>query len=56
MLKVDQFWQHDPIDGQPISQQTEAYLGYTDKNLYVVFLAFDNGSAHIRNYGAPRAD
>ena len=50
MLKVDQFWQHDPIDGQPISQKTEAYLGYTDKNLYVVFLAFDNDSAHIRNH------
>jgi len=50
MLKVDQFWQHDPIDGQPISQKTEAYLGYTDKNLYVVFLAFDNDAGHIRNH------
>jgi hypothetical protein len=50
MLKVDQFWQHDPIDGQAISQKTEAYLGYTDKNLYVVFLAFDNDAAHIRNH------
>jgi len=50
MLKVDQFWQHDPIDGQPISQKTEAYLGYTDKNLYVVFLAFDNDATHIRNH------
>jgi hypothetical protein len=50
MLKVDQFWQHDPIDGQPISQKTEAYLGYTDRNLYVVFLAFDNDVGHIRNH------
>jgi hypothetical protein len=50
MLKVDRFWQHDPIDGQPVSQKTEAYLGYTDKNLYVVFLAFDNDAAHIRNH------
>jgi hypothetical protein len=50
MLKVDQFWQHDPIDGQPISQKTEAYLGYTDKNLYVIFLAFDNDAGHIRNH------
>jgi hypothetical protein len=50
MLKVDQFWQHDPKDGQPISQRTEAYLGYTDKNLYVVFLAFDNDAEHIRNH------
>jgi hypothetical protein len=50
MLKVDQFWQHDPIDGQAISQKTEAYLGYTDKNLYVVFLAYDNDAPHIRNH------
>jgi hypothetical protein len=50
MLKIDQFWQHDPIDGQPISQKTEAYLGYTDKNLYVVFLAFDDHVAQLRNH------
>jgi Domain of unknown function (DUF5916) len=50
MLKVDQFWQHDPKDGQPISQKTEAYLGYTDKNLYVIFLAFDDEAEHIRNH------
>jgi hypothetical protein len=50
MLKVDQFWQHDPKDGQPISQKTEAYLGYTDKNLYVIFLAFDNAVDKIRNH------
>jgi hypothetical protein len=50
MLKVDQFWQHDPIDGQPVSQKTEAYLGYTDKNLYAIFLAFDNQVASLRNH------
>ena len=50
MLKVDQFWQHDPKDGQPISQKTEAYLGYTDKNLYVIFLAFDNAVDKLRNH------
>ncbi|HMK22355.1 MAG TPA: DUF5916 domain-containing protein, partial [Terriglobales bacterium] len=50
MLKIDQFWQHDPIDGQPISQKTEAYLGYTDKNLYVVFLAFDSYVSQLRNH------
>jgi hypothetical protein len=50
MLKVDQFWQHDPKDGQPVSQKTEAYLGYTDKNLYVVFLAFDNAVENLRNH------
>src|SRR3974390_3949013 len=44
MLKVDGFLQRDPKDGAPASQRTEAYLGYTDKNLYVVFLAFDDMS------------
>src|SRR5205085_7776833 len=50
MLKIDQFWQHDPKDGQPVSQHTEAYLGYTDKNLYVIFLAFDNAVGNLRNH------
>ena len=50
MLKVDQFLQHDPKDGVPVSQKTEAYLGYTDKNLYVVFLAFDNEVDKLRNH------
>jgi hypothetical protein len=44
MLKIDHFLQRDPKDGAPISQRTEAYLGYTDKNLYVIFLAFDDMS------------
>jgi len=50
MLKIDQFWQHDPKDGVPVSQRTEAYLGYTDKNLYVIFLAFDNEVDKLRNH------
>ena len=50
MLKIDTFWQHDPKDGVPISQKTEAYLGYTDKNLYVIFLAFDNEMSKLRNH------
>ncbi len=49
MLKIDQFWQHDPNDGVPISQKTEAYLGYTDKHRYVNFLAFDNPMDKLRN-------
>ena len=50
MLKVNQFWQHDPKDGQAVSQKTEAYLGYTDKNLYVVFLAFDDAVGQLRDH------
>ena len=41
MAKVTGFVQRDPHDGQPASQPTEAYLGYDEKNLYVVFVCFD---------------
>lgn len=42
MLHVAGFIEREPKDGVPVSQRTEAYLGYTAKNLYVVFLAFDS--------------
>ena len=48
MLKIEKFIQRDPKDGAPVSQHTEAYLGYTDKNLYVVFLAFDSNPKLMR--------
>ncbi len=41
MVKVTGFLQRNPHDGQPASQPTEAYLGYDEKNLYVVFVCFD---------------
>src|SRR5437016_14009437 len=48
MLKIDKFTQRDPHDGAPVSQRTEAYLGYTDKDFYAVFLAFDSEPQKIR--------
>lgn len=42
MVRVTQFIQQSPHDGQPVSQPTEAYLGYDDKNLYVVFVCHDD--------------
>jgi hypothetical protein len=42
MLSVDKFIQREPKDGATCSQRTQAYLGYNDKNFYVVFLAFDS--------------
>lgn len=48
MLKVAKFTQKEPKDGAPVSQPTEAYLGYTDKNFYAVFLAFDAEPRKIR--------
>src|SRR6185437_1447881 len=48
MLKVGSFTQKEPHDGAPVSEPTEAYLGYTDKNFYAVFLAFDKEPHKIR--------
>jgi hypothetical protein len=51
MAKIDRFYQRDPHDGSPVSQHTEAYMGYDKTDLYVVFLAFDTDPKSIR---APR--
>ena len=42
MAKVTGFIQRAPYDGQTATQPTEAYLGYDHKNLYVVFVCFDD--------------
>jgi hypothetical protein len=42
MVKVTGFVQRNPHDGSPASRRTEAYLGYDSKNLYVVFVCFDD--------------
>ena len=48
MLKAEGFLQRDPKDGQPITQKTEVYLGYTKEALYVVCLCFDSEPNKIR--------
>lgn len=35
------FIQREPVDGAAVTQPTAAYLGYDDKNLYVVFICTD---------------
>jgi len=42
MAKVTGFVQRNPHDGEAVSENTEAYLGYDQKNLYVVFVCFDD--------------
>jgi hypothetical protein len=42
MAKVTGFVQRDPHDGEKVSEKTEAYLGYDQKNLYIVFVCFDD--------------
>lgn len=41
MVKVTGFIQRNPHDRQPASEPTDAYLGYDEKNVYVVFVCFD---------------
>jgi hypothetical protein len=36
------FWQVRPNDGQPASQRTEVYVAFSDSNLYVGVVAFDD--------------
>jgi Domain of unknown function (DUF5916) len=42
MAKVTGFQQRNPHDGAPVSEPTESYLGYDQKNLYAVFICFDD--------------
>jgi hypothetical protein len=42
MAKVTGFSQRNPYDGQPVSEPTDAYLGYDQRNLYIVFVCFDD--------------
>jgi uncharacterized protein DUF5916/cellulose/xylan binding protein with CBM9 domain len=55
MVEVTGFLQRNPHDGQPASQRTEAYLGYDMKNLYVVFVCFDD-PAKVRARMSRRED
>ena len=56
MARVDRFRQNTPRDGDPISQRTEAYLGYDDTNVYVVFVCFDSEPGKIRATLSRRED
>ena len=50
MAVAEGFVQRNPHDSAPASQRTVAYLGYDEKNLYVVFVCFDDPSkvrAHL---------
>src|ERR1700756_4894609 len=55
MTKVTGFVQRDPHDGAPVSQRTEAYLGYDQRNLYAVFVCFDE-PAKVRGRKSRRED
>ena len=48
MAKVEGFIQQNPKDGASASEPTVVYLGYTDKRIYVVFVAFDSRPGLVR--------
>jgi hypothetical protein len=48
LAKVEGFLQREPRDGEPSTQRTEVYLGYDDKHLYVIFVAFDSEPRKVR--------
>jgi len=54
LTKVENFVQTIPSDGKPSSQRTEVHLGYDQRNLYVVFLAFDSEPGKVRGTMARR--
>jgi hypothetical protein len=51
---VTGFTQRTPRDGAPSTQRTDVYLGYDSRNLYAVFVAFDDDPASVRANLAPR--
>jgi hypothetical protein len=48
LFKITGLVQRDPKDGDPVSQPTEVYLGYDEKNLYAIFVCFDAEPAKVR--------
>ncbi len=56
LARIDGFIQRVPSDGEPVSQRTEAYLGYDDKNLYAIFICFDRQPHKIRARLSRRED
>jgi hypothetical protein len=56
LAKVTGLTQRVPRDGAPISQRTEVYLGYDEKNLYSIFVCFDREPKKIRARLSRRED
>ena len=51
---VSGFTQRVPNDGAPATQRTAVYLSYDQRNLYAVFVAFDDSPDQLRANLAPR--
>jgi hypothetical protein len=56
LAKAQGFRQRVPSDGAPVSERTEAYFGYDDKNLYAIFVCFDSEPGQLRARLSRRED
>lgn len=54
LLHIGGFIQITPDDGQPGTESTEVWLGYTRSALYVVFICHDHKAGEIRGHLARR--
>lgn len=54
LLHVSGFVQNVPHDGQPATEETDVWLGYTQSTLYFVFLCHDRHPELIRGHLARR--
>jgi len=44
---VDAFWQQRPVEGAAASQNTEVFIGYTDRALYIGVICYDSNPRGI---------
>ncbi|MBX3705513.1 MAG: carbohydrate binding family 9 domain-containing protein [Pseudomonadales bacterium] len=42
MVPASEFWQVRPFEGQPASQRTEVFIGYTEDALYIGVVCYDD--------------
>jgi Domain of unknown function (DUF5916) len=54
MLRIANFTQNYPKDGEAPTERTEVYLGYDSVNLYVVWLCFDSNPHAVRAHMSRR--
>jgi hypothetical protein len=54
LLHIAGFIQNTPRDGQPTTEKTEVWLGYTKSALYLVFICYDHHPDLIRGHLARR--
>jgi hypothetical protein len=54
LLHISGFIQNSPRDGQPATEETEVWLGYTKGALYLVFICHDRHPEQIRGHLARR--